>query len=57
MTGNAASCHGLVGAQIEKAAERAPASLPLHAVRLAMDLHPEAMTDAPAGVMSTALGR
>ena len=48
-------CHGLVGAQIEKAAERAPASLPLHAVRLAMDLHPEAMTDALAGVMPTAL--
>ena len=48
-------CHGLVGAQIEKAAERAPASLPLHAVRLAMDLHPEAMTDAPAGVMTAGL--
>ena len=46
-------CHGLVGAQIEKAAEHAPASLPLHAVRLAMDLHPEAMTDAPAGIMPT----
>ena len=46
-------CHGLVGAQIEKAAERAPASLPLHAVRLAMDLHPEAMTDVAAGVVTT----
>ena len=33
-------CHGLVGAQIERAAERAPAALPVHAVRLAMDLHP-----------------
>ena len=48
-------CHGLVGAQIEKAAERAPAPLPLHAVRLAMDLHPEAMTDATAGVMTASL--
>lgn len=48
-------CHGLVGAQIEKAAERAPASLPLHAVRLAMDLHPEAMMDVPAGVMPIGL--
>ena len=45
-------CHGLVGAQIERAAERAPAALPAHAVRLAMDLHPEAMTDAPSGVMT-----
>lgn len=48
-------CHGLVGVQPEKAAERAPAPLPLHAVRLAMDLHPEAMTDAPAGVMTAGL--
>lgn len=48
-------CHGLVGVQPEKAAERAPAPLPLHAVRLAMDLHPEAMTDASAGVMTAAL--
>ena len=43
-------CHGLVGMQIEKAAERAPAPLPLHAVRLAMDLHPNAVTDTAAGV-------
>ena len=48
-------CHGLVGAQIERATERTPAPLPLHAVRLAMDLHPEAMTDAPAGVLTTGL--
>lgn len=48
-------CHGLVGVQPEKAAEHAPAPLPLHAVRLAMDLHPEAMTDAPASVMTAAL--
>lgn len=48
-------CHGLVGAQIEKAAERVPAPLPPHVVRLAMDLHPEAMTDGPAGVMTTGL--
>ncbi len=43
-------CHGLVGMQVEKAAEHAPALLPLHAVRLAMDLHPDAVTDTPAGV-------
>jgi cytochrome c2 len=46
-------CHGLVGVQVEraKAAEHAPAPLPLHhAVRLAMDLHPDAVTDTPAGV-------
>ena len=46
-------CHGLVGVQVEraKAAEHAPALLPLHhAVRLAMDLHPDAVTDTPAGV-------
>ena len=43
-------CHGLVGVQAEKAAGRAPAPLPLHAVRLAMDLHPDAVTDTPAGV-------
>ena len=48
-------CHGLVGAQIEKAAERAPTSLPLHAVRLAMDLHPEAMMDAPVGIVTSGL--
>ena len=48
-------CHGLVGAQIEKAAERTPAALPPHTVRLAMDLHPEAMTDAAVGVMTTGL--
>ena len=48
-------CHGLVGVQVEKAAERAPAPLSLHAVRLAMDLHPEAMTDTPAGVMTAGL--
>ena len=48
-------CHGLVGAQIEKAAERVPAVLPPHIVRLAMDLHPEAVTDAPAGVMLNGL--
>lgn len=48
-------CHGLVGVQPEKAAERAPAPLPRHVVRLAMDLHPEAMTDAPAGVMTAGL--
>ena len=42
-------CHGLVGVQVEraKAAEHAPAPLPLHAVRLAMDLHPDAVTDTP----------
>ena len=50
-------CHGLVGAQIERAAERAPAPLPLHVVRLAMDLHREAMTDAPTGVVTTGLAR
>lgn len=48
-------CHGLVGFQDEKAAERAPAALPRHAVRLAMELHPEAMTDAPAGVVTAGL--
>lgn len=47
-------CHGLVGVQAEKAARRTPESL-LHAARLAMDLHPEAMTDAPAGVLSAGL--
>ena len=45
-------CHGLVGVQAEKAARSAPERLPLHAVRLAMDLHPEAVTDAPSGVRS-----
>ena len=48
-------CHGLVGVQGEKAAQRAPAPLPLHAVRLAMDLHSDAVTDAPAGVMAAGL--
>lgn len=45
-------CHGLVGVQAEKAARSAPERLPLHAVRLAMDLHSEAVTDAPSGVRS-----
>ena len=45
-------CHGLVGVQPEKAAHRAPASLPLNVVRLAMDVHPEAMTDVPESVGS-----
>ena len=48
-------CHGLVGTQVEKAAERAPVPLPSHAVRLAMDLHPETMTDTPAGAMAPGL--
>ncbi len=48
-------CHGLVGVQAEKTAERAPAPLPLHVVRLAMDLHPEPMADAPAGVVTAGL--
>lgn len=48
-------CHGLVGVQGAKAAQRAPAPLPLHAVRLAMDLYPEAMTDTPAGVVTAGL--
>lgn len=48
-------CHGLVGVQAEKAAQRAPASLPLHAVRLVMDLHPQAMTDTPSGVVTAGL--
>lgn len=43
-------CHGLVGVEVEKAAGRAPGPLPLHAVRLAMDLHSEAMTDFPGDV-------
>ena len=47
-------CHGLVGVEVEKAARRAPGPLPLHAVRLAMDLHPEAMTDVSSGVRSVA---
>lgn len=48
-------CHGLVGMQIERAAQGVPAPLPLHAVRLAMTLHPEAMSDAPAGVVTAGL--
>ena len=46
-------CHGLVGAQIERAAEHTPAALPVDAVRLAMDLHPQAVTDASSGVITT----
>ena len=46
-------CHGLVGAQIERAAEHTPAALPVDVVRLAMDLHPEAVTDASSGVITT----
>ena len=48
-------CHGLVGAQIERAAERAPAPLSLPVVRLAMELHPEAVTDVPTGAMTAGL--
>ena len=48
-------CHGLVGVQAEKAAERAPAPLPPHTVRLAMDLHPEAASDAASGVVTVGL--
>ena len=45
-------CHGLVAAQVEKAAGREPAALPTRSVRLAMNLHPEAVTDIPAGGFS-----
>ena len=48
-------CHGLVGEQIEKAVQRVPAPLPRHAVRLAMDPHPETMSDASAGAVTAGL--